>query len=204
MKKTIASSLIGSAVIAGFSLVTFLPSHAQSMSGNKQVAQVSIVAPLQGDTIPSDHYAIEVQITVPKSEVGKIPVTPSFISPTSPNFKAGASQAFPGLVVTDTGTAQKVGGPQKNLAGLFQIIAVRHNLAGDEVVDADWFVGKPLFSMNNMPCIRAYVVTGKAPDTIAANPTNKDIGMNFHGFTPLSNIAKTDVYTMNSSTNTSM
>lgn len=166
-------------------------------SGNSsmQMAKVAILSPGQGDTIPSSHYVVELKITVPANDVKAIAVKPAFVTPTNPHFKPGRSVYFPGLVVTDTGTVAKVGGPMRNIAGLFQVIGVRHNLSGSEIIDVDWFVGKPLFSGNSMPCIRAWVVKGKAPSMIPMNPTNMDIGKKMKGMTLISNVAKTDFYT---------
>lgn len=197
--KTIKAGLVSLAALGAVAVTApvFAAGHDTSMMGNKnqQMAQVKLIAPEQGNTIPGAGYAVEVQVTIPAAYAKKISVTPAFVTSASPYFKPGASHYFPGLVVTDTGTVSKVGGPDKNLAGLFQIIGVRWNLDGSEVIDADWYVLKPLFSNVGMPCIRAYVVQGTAPDVVPANPTNMDIGNMFHGMTLVSNVAKTDFYT---------
>ncbi|KYP79632.1 hypothetical protein [Ferroacidibacillus organovorans] len=194
-KLGLAATFVVSSMAAA--LPALAATHHRAMAAPKgmQMAQVKVVSPQQGDKIPGSGYTVEIQITIPAAYAKKIPATSAFVPPTSPYFKAGASHFFPGLVVTDTGTVAKVGGASKNLAGLFQIIGVRWNLAGSEVINADWYVVKPLFSNLAMPCIRAYVVSGTAPSSVAANPTNMNIGTAFHGMTLVSNVAKTDVYT---------
>ena len=194
--KSSGSSMSGSSSkSSGSSMSGSSTSSMASGNSSMQMAKLSILSPGQGDTIPSDHYVVELKITVPASDVKAIPVKPAFVTPTNPHFKPGANFYFPGLVVTDTGSIAKIGGPMRNIAGLFQVIGVRHDLSGNEVIDVDWFVGKPLFSGNSMPCLRAWVVKGKAPAMVSMNPTNMDIGQNVKGMMPISNVAKTDFYT---------
>ncbi|MCY0869864.1 MAG: hypothetical protein OWT27_04650 [Firmicutes bacterium] len=173
--------------------------HAAAMKSmmmmGKQMAETKLLSPQQGDMIPKDHYVVEVQFTVPRAYAKDIPVMPAFVTPSSPYFKAGPNHFLPGLVVTDTGTAKKLGGAMRNLAGLFQIVGMQWNLSGSEVITADWFVAKPLFSAIPMACIRAYLVKGMAPAMVPMNPTNMDIGTAMHGMTLISNVAKTDFYT---------
>lgn len=159
-----------------------------------QKAQVTILSPVQGDLIPGKGWDLQIQVVVPARDAMDVPAMPGFVTPTSPYFKPGPNHYFPGLVVLDTGTVQKVGGPMKNLAGLFQVVGVSKNLAGDTVIDADWLVLKPLFSAVSMPCIRAFVVSGTAPAMLSSYPTNRDIGKMVDGHTLLSNVAKVDVY----------
>ncbi len=188
------------------------PAFAQTMAHHTsmmpavgtQMAEARIVSPTQGNTVPPDMYVVGVQITIPAKYVKDITVHPALVTPTSTYFKPGANHYFPGLVVTDTGASSKIGGPMKNIAGLFQVIGVRWNLSGSEVIDAEWLVGKPLFSSLKMPCIRAYVVKGMAPAAVTAEPTNMNIGAPFHGMTLASNVAKVDVYTGSGSSGSAM
>ena len=155
-----------------------------------QEARVTILSPTVGDHLPGAGWDVQIQVVVPAKYA--IMATPALIGPTSPYFKPGPSHAFPGLVVTDTGTAAKMGGASENLAGLFQVVGVQHNFQGDTVIEADWLVGKPMFSAVSMPCIRAYVVAGTAPKTVPTPPTNKAIGTKVAGHMLLSNVAKVD------------
>ncbi len=194
-----ASTLAALAAITAGAAPAFAQTTARHTSvmadAGTQMATVKITSPTQGNTVPPDMYVVGVQITVPAQYAKDVTVHPAFVTPTSKYFKPGPNYYFPGLVVTDTGTTGKIGGPMKNIAGLFQMIGVRWNLAGSEVIDAEWLVGKPLFSTVKMPCLRAYVVKGAAPAVLPANPANTDIGTAFHGMTLLSNVAKIDFYT---------
>jgi len=211
MRKSLAYGLAVTATVAMTFAAGGMPSFAavqhHGMSKNassmksmmtmmgKQLAETALLSPQQGDMIPKDHYIVEVQFTVPRAYAKDIPVMPAFVTPSSPFFKAGPNHYFPGLVVTDTGTAKTLGGAMRNLAGLFQIVGMQWNLSGSEVITADWFVAKPLFSAIPVACIRAYLVKGMAPAMVPMNPTNMDIGTPMHGMTLISNVAKTDFYT---------
>lgn len=75
----------------------------------------------------------------------------------------------PGLVVLLSTTPQAVGGPDANLAGLFQLtdVARSHGLAQ---VFADWEVGKPgVFGTGNRVTLTAYLVRGTAPSIVTGS-----------------------------------
>ena len=161
-----------------------------------QMALATILSPSEGGTVAPTGWDLQVQILVPARYAAMVPATPALIPPTSPFFKPGPNHAFPGLVVTDTGTAAKLGGPARNLAGLFQVVGVEKDLSGDTVIEADWLVGKPLFGAVRDTCVRAFVVSGTAPAMIPSEPTNQQIGGKVAGHTLLSNVAKVDFTTL--------
>ncbi|HET7046795.1 MAG TPA: hypothetical protein VFI54_00870 [Solirubrobacteraceae bacterium] len=75
----------------------------------------------------------------------------------------------PGLVVTLSTTPQAAGGPNANLAGVFQLNATAksHGLAQ---VYSDWEVGSPgFFGKNKQATLTAYVVRGTAPGIVTGN-----------------------------------
>jgi hypothetical protein len=75
----------------------------------------------------------------------------------------------PGLVVTLSTTPQAAGGPNANLAGVFQLnaTATSHRL---KQVFSDWEVGSPgFFGANKQATLTAYVVRGTAPGIVAGN-----------------------------------
>jgi hypothetical protein len=75
----------------------------------------------------------------------------------------------PGLVVLLSTTPQAVGGPDANLAGLFQLtdVARSHGLAQ---VFADWEVGQPgVFGTGNRVTLTAYLVRGTAPSIVTGS-----------------------------------
>ena len=75
----------------------------------------------------------------------------------------------PGLVVTLSTTPAAAGGPQANLAGLFQESDVARAF-GQQQVFSDWTVAKPgLFGTNTQTTLTAYIVRGTAPATVTGN-----------------------------------
>ena len=75
----------------------------------------------------------------------------------------------PGLVVTLSTTPAAAGGPNANLAGLFQENAVAQSF-GQQQVFTDWEVGKPgIFGNNTQTTLTAYIVRGTAPGTVTGN-----------------------------------
>jgi hypothetical protein len=86
------------------------------------------------------------------------------ILPVPPPGIGHADPFAPGLVVLLSSTPAKAGGPNANLAGVFQLtdVAVSHN--GHREVIADWEVGKPgAFGKGNKVTLEAFIVKGTAP-----------------------------------------
>jgi hypothetical protein len=75
----------------------------------------------------------------------------------------------PGLVVTLSTTPAAAGGPQANLAGVFQLNTVtRHN--GMNRVINDWEVGVPgFFGRNVRATLTAFLVQGTAPGKVSGH-----------------------------------
>ena len=75
----------------------------------------------------------------------------------------------PGLVVTLSTTPAAAGGPNTNLAGLFQETAVAQS-SGQQQVFSDWEVAKPgLFGVDVQTTLTAYVVRGTAPGIVTGH-----------------------------------
>jgi hypothetical protein len=75
----------------------------------------------------------------------------------------------PGLVVTLSTTPEVAGGPNANLAGLFQENGVAR-FGGQQQVFSDWEVAKPgLFGLDVQTTLTAYVVRGTAPGTVTGH-----------------------------------
>jgi hypothetical protein len=75
----------------------------------------------------------------------------------------------PGLVVTLSTTPQAAGGPNANLAGVFQLNATAKS-RGLKQVFTDWEVGSPgFFGANKQTTLTAYVVRGTAPGIVTGN-----------------------------------
>lgn len=80
---------------------------------------------------------------------------------------AGHPDKFaPGLVVLLSTTPKKLGGPDANLAGVFQLTDVVKG-GGLTAVIADWEVGKPgAFGKGIKTTLTAYLVSGTAPGIV--------------------------------------
>ena len=77
----------------------------------------------------------------------------------------------PGLVVTLSTTPQAAGGPNANLAGVFQLNSVSRHQGLTRVI-TDWEVGVPGFFGKNKPTtLTAYLVKGTAPGTVTGHET---------------------------------
>ena len=73
-------------------------------------------------------------------------------------------------MVTLSTTPAAAGGPQANLAGLFQENDVARSSFGQQQVFSDWEVAKPgAFGTNVKTKLTAYVVSGTAPGTVTGN-----------------------------------
>jgi opacity protein-like surface antigen len=110
-----------------------------------------------------------------------------------PFFNEGGSSTFgpgkidpgaPGLVVTLSSTPAEAGGPQANLAGVFQLNAVarRHGLIQ---TFNDWQVGVPgFFGTNRTVTMTVYAVRGMAPGVVPATggprPISNVVHETFH------------------------
>ena len=96
--------------------------------------------------------------------------------------KPGRNANFPGLVVTLSTTAASLGGPQANLADLFQIVGVSTQSDGSSEVWATWINGKALFGLDVDSTLEAYVVSGDAPATVPTDRTGLDVVSNIVTF----------------------
>jgi hypothetical protein len=79
----------------------------------------------------------------------------------------------PGLVVLLSTTPAKAGGPDANLAGVFQLTDVATSSGGNREVIADWEVGKPgAFGKGNKVTLTAFLVKGTAPGILSGVVTS--------------------------------
>jgi hypothetical protein len=77
----------------------------------------------------------------------------------------------PGLVVLLSTTPQAAGGPDANLAGVFQLTDVARSHGANEVF-ADWEVGKAgAFGEGNQVTLTAFLVNGTAPGIVSGRVT---------------------------------
>ena len=75
----------------------------------------------------------------------------------------------PGLVVTLSTTPRAAGGPNANLAGVFQLNSVSRHHGLTRVIN-DWEVGVPgFFGKNKQTTLTAYLVQGTAPGIVTGH-----------------------------------
>jgi len=105
---------------------------------------------------------------------------PFLNSPSAATFGPGKPDlGAPGLVVLLSTTPASAGGPNANLAGLFQLNAVE-NVGGLNTTFNDWQIGIPgLFGKDVDATLTVFVVAGTAPGSV--NIANAD---------PISNVAQ--------------
>jgi hypothetical protein len=87
----------------------------------------------------------------------------------------------PGLVVLLSTTPQAAGGPDANLAGVFQLTDVANSHGHNEVF-ADWEVGKPgAFGDGTQVTLTAFLVRGTAPGIVTGtvNPISNVVHETF-------------------------
>jgi len=75
----------------------------------------------------------------------------------------------PGLVVTLSTTPRAAGGPNANLAGVFQLNSVSRHHGLTEIIN-DWEVGQPgFFGTNQRVTLTAFLVRGTAPGIVTGH-----------------------------------
>jgi hypothetical protein len=94
------------------------------------------------------------------------------ILPTPPPGIGHPNPSAPGLVVLLSSTPQASGGPDANLAGVFQLTDVARSHGHNEVI-ADWEVGKPgAFGQGTTVTLTAFLVSGTAPGIVTGSVTS--------------------------------
>jgi hypothetical protein len=94
------------------------------------------------------------------------------ILPTPPPGIGHPSPFAPGLVVLLSSTPQAAGGPDANLAGVFQLVDVARSHGHAEVF-ADWEVGKAgAFGDGTQVTLTAFLVSGTAPGIATGSLTS--------------------------------
>lgn len=91
--------------------------------------------------------------------------------------KPGHNPAFPGLVVGLSTTAESLGGPETNLANLFQIVSPSVQPDGSVQVSAVWTNAAANFGSDTEVTLAAFTVEGTAPDK-ATPPLSQVVNSN--------------------------
>jgi hypothetical protein len=90
----------------------------------------------------------------------------------------GRNPAYQNLVVTLATTEPSLGGPQANIAGLFQIVSVSQQPDGSGEIWATWVNGQPRFGVDVDSAVDAYVVSDPAPATVPADRSGLNVVSN--------------------------
>jgi hypothetical protein len=90
----------------------------------------------------------------------------------------GRNPAYQNLVVTLSTTEPALGGPQANIAGLFQIVSVSQQSDGSGEIWATWVNGQPRFGIDVDSAVDAYVVGDAAPATVPADRSGLNVVSN--------------------------
>jgi hypothetical protein len=90
----------------------------------------------------------------------------------------GRNPAYQNLVVTMSTTEPALGGPQGNIAGLFQIVSVSQQSDGSGEIWATWVNGQPRFGVDVDSALDAFVVGDAAPATVPADRTGLNVVSN--------------------------
>lgn len=134
---------------------------------------IVINAPGTGDIdgVKGFNFIIDVTMEVENSAFnGDIPFKPLYQDSNSSTFGPGPNAAFPGFVVLQNTTADKgvFGGPETNLAGLFQLNGVAA-VNGRSQYNTVWNAGAPLFGIGPSEIV-IYYVTGQAAKKMPLMP----------------------------------
>jgi|SRR5437588_3438883 len=90
----------------------------------------------------------------------------------------GRNPAYQNLVVTLSTTEPGLGGPQANIAGLFQIVSVSQQSDGSGEVWATWVNAQPRFGVDVDSALDAYIVGEAAPPTVPADRAGLNVASN--------------------------
>jgi predicted lipoprotein with Yx(FWY)xxD motif len=159
--------------------------HAGSYRSHRAApVQLSVITPGRGDTAGAGGvFNVDLSLQA-RNAAGNQALSaangyvPLLNLPGSDTFGPGMPDpGAPGLVVTLSTTPTAAGGPNANLAGVFQLNAVNRHHGLIETFN-DWQVGVPgFFGRNVETTLTAYLVAGQAPGLIPAG-----------GLTPISNV----------------
>jgi predicted lipoprotein with Yx(FWY)xxD motif len=143
---------------------------------NRQPVKVSVVTPAPGDTAGAGGvFSIDLSLQAQNARGNNLlsaanGYVPFFNDIGSSTFGPGMPDpGAPGLVVTLSSTPAAAGGPNANLAGVFQLNAVNQHHGLIQTFN-DWQVGSAgFFGVNKRSTLTAYVVRGTAPGAVTAN-----------------------------------
>jgi hypothetical protein len=144
-----------------------------SKKGNPSAVALNVITPRAGDVAGAGGvFNIDLSLQAKNAKGNDLisaanGYVPFFNDVGSSTFGPGMPDpGAPGLVVLLSTTPQEAGGPNANLAGVFQLNAVNRHHGRIQTFN-DWQVGVPgFFGQNTQTTLTAYAVRGTAPGVI--------------------------------------
>jgi hypothetical protein len=148
------------------------PAHSSARHYHDPAISLLVLTPSPGDTAGSGGVFNVDLAAVGRNAQGNRQLSAADgyrpgIAPTPPPGIGHPDASAPGLVVLLSSTPAASGGPDANLAGVFQLtdVATSH---GHAEVFADWEVGKPgAFGEGTKVTLTAFLVSGTAPGIVS-------------------------------------
>jgi hypothetical protein len=163
----------GSADYHGKTYAQARQAGAKSKKGNRSKVALKVITPQPGDRAGAGGvFNIDLSLQAKNARGNNLlsaanGYVPFFNDVGSPTFGPGMPDpGAPGLVVTLSTTPAMAGGPNANLAGVFQLNAVNRQHGLTQTFN-DWQVGVPgFFGQNTQTTLTAYAVRGTAPGVV--------------------------------------
>jgi len=164
------------ALLIGGATAAFAAGDAAQQSGYQPAIKLVVTNPRPGDIAGTggdfivDLKALALNATGNQQLSAANGYRPGLNLPPATTFgPAMPDPNVPGLVVTLSTTPQAAGGPNANLAGVFQLNSVTSHHGLTRVI-TDWEVGVPGFFGKNKPTtLTAYLVKGTAPGIVTGH-----------------------------------
>jgi len=172
MVLTVAAALVLAACSSGGSKKKAASSTTSSTAATPATVQVFSPEPNSTQGVCGNGIVIDLAIRAKDSNLLKAAIRPS--QPGQP----GRNPAYQNLVVTLSTTEPGLGGPQANIAGLFQIVSVSQQSDGSGEVWATGVNGQPRFGVDVDSALDAYIVGEAAPATVPADRAGLNVASN--------------------------
>jgi hypothetical protein len=171
-----AGLTVAGALLAGGTTAAFAAADATPHSAYSHAIKLVVTNPKPGDIAGTggdftvDLKALALNATGNSQLSAANGYRPGLNLPPAATFgPAMPDPDVPGLVVTLSTTPQAAGGPNANLAGVFQLNSVTRHQGLTRVI-TDWEVGSPgFFGVNKPTTLTAYLVKGTAPGTVTGH-----------------------------------
>jgi len=177
-RAAVGVAVAGAVLAAGAATAAFAASAGQAQHSYSPAIKLVITNPRPGDVAGTGgDFTVDLQARA-LNATGNNQLSaangyrPGLNLPPAKTFGPGMPDPnAPGLVVTLSTTPRAAGGPNANLAGVFQLNSVTSHQGLTRVI-TDWEVGVPGFFGKNKPTtLTAYLVKGTAPGIVTGHET---------------------------------